>query len=151
MIIITDIELKNYILDRLHNKTYRELLKDNEFVVKTKIKTLGTFTYYTKKLNITMEDVYNRGISTGRIEDKLSYEDWTILTHRKNIVNKRKHRENLKNNIIQKRKEILINIGKSIGIELDYDNDEIILYNCLLPFVSEREMEKQLSQYPLGE
>lgn len=142
-------DLKNYIMDQLHNKTYRELLKDNDFIYKTKIKTLGTFTYYTKKLNINMEEVYNRGILTGNIDKKLTYEDWTILTHRKNIVNKRKHKENIRNNIIQKRKEILINIGKNIGLNLDSNNSENVLYNCLLPFVSENELIKKLKDYPL--
>ena len=144
-----DNELKNYIMDKLHNKTYRELLKDNNFVYKTKIKTLGTFTYYTKKLNITMEEVYNRGIETGNIDNKLTYEDWTILTHRKNIVNKRKHKENIKNNIMQKRKDILINIGKNIGLDLDPSNTENVLYNCLIPFVSENEILKKLKDYPI--
>lgn len=144
-----DEELKNYIMDKLHNKTYRELLRDNEFVAKTAIKSLGTFTYYTRKLHITMEEVYERGKLMGNIDKDLSYEDWTILTHRKNIVNKRKHKETRKNNLLQQRKNALINLAKSIGLELDDSDPENVLYNCLLPFVGEKEIEKRLKNYPL--
>lgn len=143
-------QLKNYLLDRLHNKTYRELLKDNEFIVQTGIKSLGTFTYYTKKLNINMEDVYERGKITGNIDKKLSYEDWTILTHRKNIVNKRKHKEKLRNNILQERKNILLNIAESIGLPLNCDDSENILYECLIPFIGQQELDKRLSDFPIN-
>ena len=145
-----DSELRTYILDRLHNKTYRELIRDNEFIAKTKIKTLGTFTYYTKKLNITMEEVYERGKLIGNIDKKLSYEDWTILTHRKNIINKRKHNEKIKNDILNERKKILLNIAINIGLQLDENNNESVLYECLIPFVGQEELDKRLKDYPIN-
>lgn len=142
-------DLKNYILDQLFNKTYRDLIQDNKFKTKTGIKSLGTLTYYTKKLNINIEKVYERAKLKNRIRHNCSYEEFLRFTKRENVINKIKH----DNKIIKARKkeriDALINIGNMVGYEFNNDDkeNENYIMTCLLDFFSKDDIEKMVNEY----
>lgn len=139
--------LRKYILERLHNKTYRDLVKETKFKRITGIKSLGALSYYARKMKITMREVYDNGISMNLIPSYMSYEQWTVITNRRNIVNQRKHIENLeKQNNINK-KEVLLKLSKEYNIPIRDNEDTDIIYELLITFIDKKTIDNELIQY----
>lgn len=141
-------DLKNCILDVLLNKTYREAIKDLSFTRKTGIKSLGTLSYYANKLNVNIKSVYERGVETGRIRRNITYEEWLVLTHRKNVINKNKHIERVEKEKEEMRKKILCELGANIGFSWtiqDIEKDESIIIACLEDFYSKDDIQNSIN------
>lgn len=144
MYFTNDDDLRNYILDELFNKTYRDLVQSQKFKLRTGIKSLGTLTYYAKKLNISIEKVYERAKEKKRIRDNLSYEEFLRFTKRENILNRIKHDEKVKKNAIFERIKTLLGMAEELGFsfsEEDSNNEEYII-ECLLNFYSREDIDR---------
>lgn len=144
MYFTNDDDLRNYILDELFNKTYRDLVQSQKFKLRTGIKSLGTLTYYAKKLNISIEKVYERAKEKKRIRDNLSYEEFLRFTKRENILNRIKHDEKIKRSAIFERVKTLLGMAEELGFsfsEEDSNNEEYII-ECLLNFYSREDIDR---------
>ena len=138
MYFTNDEDLRNYILDELFNKTYRDLIQSQKFKLKTGIKSLGTLTYYTKKLNIDIEKVYERAKERKRIRDNLTYEEFLKFTKRENILNKIKHDNKVKSYAKNEKLKILLAVAEELGFTFDKNesSNEDYIIECLLNFYS---------------
>lgn len=140
----TEDKLREYILDELFSKTYRELVVSRKFNAKTGIKSLGTLTYYAKKLKITIEAVYERAIETGRLRKNCNFEEFLVLTRRQNVINKIKHKDTVEKRIVEHKREALIDLANKIGLTFnDNDSDELIIM-CLKDFIPMSKIEKAI-------
>lgn len=131
--IVDGITLKEYLLKRLVKQSYRQLLSDNEFKIKTGIKSLGNFYNQTEKLGINLKEVYAYAIESRAISFSTSFEEWISLT-----------RKNCDTSKLLTEKEMLIRIGSEFGLVFaDYMNKDLIK-TTILDFMSEEELSKKM-------
>lgn len=83
---VNGVPIKEYLMRSLVYTTATELMKDEEFILDTNIKTSSNLTIICRKLGINMESIYRYGIDNGYILIGVSFLKWLENTNREIIA-----------------------------------------------------------------
>lgn len=134
---VDGIPLREFLIRSLVTKTYRQLLKDEQFKEKTGINTIGNFYNQAKKLDIDMKAVYEYGIRKSLIPENETLEQWLART-RKHFSQKQIADERLQ----------LETVGKQVGLYFDKSTSVDVIRITLIDFVGEQNLTRMINLIP---